>query len=483
MQEKYRKLLHRADAWIASHHEEYIAEIQQFARIPSVSRADLAQPGAPFGPDCRRMLEFALERGRHWGFETENLHDCACAMTMGDGDHAIGIIAHMDVVPVGDGWIYPTFGATYLAEHDVLIGRGVDDNKGALVAALFAMRMLREFGHPLKHGLKLIGGLSEETGMQDMKQLTELGYQFPPFSLVPDAGFPVNYAQKGSVDAEIAAPCEGTLLSFDAGSVRNIVPDSAVCTVAADADTVRAALSKLDAADTAMLTVTPCAEGTRIEAAGKSCHAASPEFGDNAIYHLCRALSLSHLLQGSCQQAVAQLAELTSDSFGISEGVAYEDEPSGKLTLVYGVAHLRGGMLHVAVDSRYSISLDGEQLVSALRSDWAKRGYAVTRLESSRPFYIPKDDPRVQALMDVYHGATGRDDQPYAMGGGTYSRAVPNAISFGPGMPGISSDYSAFLPEGHGGAHGRDEVVPMEKVYNCSRIYVAALAALDDLLP
>lgn len=483
MQEKYRELLRRADAWIASHQDEYIAEIQQFVRIPSVSRADQAHPGAPFGADCRRMLDFALERGRHWGFATENLHDCACAMTLGDADQSIGIIAHMDVVPVGDGWVYPPFEATYLSEHDVLIGRGVDDNKGPLVAALFAMRMLRDFGYPLKHGIRLIGGLSEETGMQDMQRLSALGYAFPQLSLVPDAAFPVNYAQKGSLDAEIAAHCEGTLLSFDAGTVRNIVPDSAVCTVALEEAAVRAALSQLSAADTAMLTVTPCPEGTRIAAAGKACHAAAPQFGDNAIHRLCRALTLSGLLSGSSRHAIAQLAELTSDGFGLSEGVAYEDEPSGRLTLVYGVAHLREGVLHVSLDCRYAISMDGEQLISALRADWLKRGYTVTRLESSRPFYMPKDDPRVQALMDVYHDATGRDDQPYAMGGGTYSRVVPNAISFGAGMPGMIADYSAFLPDGHGGAHGRDETVPLEKIYNCSRIYVAALAVLDDLLP
>ncbi|MBQ8655232.1 MAG: Sapep family Mn(2+)-dependent dipeptidase [Clostridia bacterium] len=483
MNKTYTDILRRADEWIEAHKAEYIAEIQGLARIPSVSRADLAQPGAPFGPDCRRVLDYALERGRCWQFEAEDLHGCAGSITMGDGDNAIGLIAHLDVVPVGDGWVYPPYGATYLPEHDVLIGRGVDDNKGSAVAALFAMRMLREFGWPLKHGVKLICGLSEETGMQDMKLLKEKGYRFPQLSLVPDAGFPVNYAQKGSVDAEIAAPCKGNLIRLDAGSVRNIVPDLAVCTVAADEDTVRAALSRLDDADTSMLTVRPVQGGTEISAAGRSGHAAFPQSTDNAIHRLTRALTLSGLLEGSCRDAVAQLADLTSDAFGESEGVAFSDEASGPLTLVYGVAHLKDGLLHVSADCRYSISLKGDELCARLRADWARRGYQVTRLESSDPFYIPKDDPRVQALQDVYKTITGRDDQPYAMGGGTYSRAVPNAISFGPGMPGPKTDFSAFLPEGHGGGHGRDEAIFMDKVYTCSRIYAAAIAALDAILP
>ena len=64
------ELLAKAEEWIAAHREEYITELQMIARIPSVSRADLAQPGAPFGPDCRKVLDFALERGRFYGFDT-----------------------------------------------------------------------------------------------------------------------------------------------------------------------------------------------------------------------------------------------------------------------------------------------------------------------------------------------------------------------------------------------------------------------------
>lgn len=480
MKEAIASLLQRADEWMEQHREEYIEEIRTLVQVPSVSRADLAQPGAPFGPDCRKMLDAALKRGRHYGFETEDLQGYAGSITWGDGSNALGIIAHLDVVPVGDGWVYPPFGGTYLPEHDVIIGRGVGDNKGPAVAGLFAMRMLREFGYPMRHGVKLICGLSEETGMEDMQQLGESGYAFPRLSLVPDAGFPVNYAQKGSVDADLSCPCEGTLLSFDAGSVRNVIPDLAVCTLALEPSAVQTALSRLDKADTAMLTVTACAEGTRVEAHGRSGHASRPETSDNAIQRLAHALTLSGLLTGSCERAIRELDALTADSFGQSEGVAYSDEASGPLTLVYGVAHLKDGRLTVLADSRYSISCPGDELSSKLKADWTARGFAIDDFGMTRPFYIPKDDPRVEVLQELYKEVTGRDDPPFTMGGGTYSRVVPNAISFGPGLPGKEWDRS-FLPEGHGGGHGRDETVNLESILTCSKIYAAALAMLDEL--
>ena len=473
------ELLAKAEEWIAAHREEFIAELQGIARIPSVSRADLAQPGAPFGPDCRKVLDYALERGRYYGFDTADHDGYAGSITWGDYDHSIGVIAHLDVVPVGDGWVYPTFGATYLPEYDVLIGRGVDDNKSAFVGGLFAMRMLREFGVPMRHGVRLICGTSEETGMQDMAALRQMGHRFPETSLVPDAGFPVNYAQKGMVDGAITTPCEGNLLQLDAGSVRNVIPDEAACAIAVDVEAVRAAMVNADPADAALVEISAVEGGTRIVAKGKSGHAAFPAGGDNAIGRLARVLTASQLLTGTAKSAIEALATLTDDPYGESEGVAFTDEPSGQLTLVYGVAHLKEGVLTVSVDSRYPVTMDGAKLEADLRAAWAKLNFAVKEFDLSEPFYIPVEDPRVTALMSLYKDVTGRDDPPYAMGGGTYSRAVPGAISFGPGMPGTKSDYSAFLPEGHGGAHGRDEVLPINKMLTCCKIYVAALAELD----
>ncbi len=482
MKSDAQALARQAEQWIKVHETEFIEEIQALARIPSVSRQDQAAPGAPFGPECRRVLDHMLERGRHYGFATRDLDGYAGVITMGDPDHAIGIVAHLDVVPVGDGWIYPPFEATYLPERDALIGRGVDDNKGSAVVGLFVMRMIRDLQIPMRHGVSLYCGTSEETGMQDMHALVARGERFPAVSLVPDAGFPVNFGQKGNLDGFITAPAEGNLLAFDAGSAHNIVPDYAECLLDADAQTVRAAVAALDNALRETLTVTDDERGVRISAAGRAGHAAFPDNSVNAIHLLTRALTEGNLLTGSSREAIRGLCNLTDDAHGRSEGAFYEDEISGPLTLVYSIAHLSGGTLRVGLDCRYPITCPPEKLIRTLEKAWAERGYAADEIHDAKPFYIPKDDPRIAALQEVYETVTGRSDKPYTMGGGTYSKAVPNAISFGPGLPGIGDRIRDFLPEGHGGAHGRDEALPMEKVYNCAKIYLPALVALDDTI-
>ncbi len=481
MNEKFTKLLEQTEAWIESHHDEFVKELQDMTRIPSISRADLAEPGAPFGPDCRKMLDYALERGRYYGFETMDHEGYAGSICYGDPDNALGLFAHLDVVPVGDGWIYPPFDGVYLPEHDAIIGRGCDDNKCAAVACLFVMRMLREFNWPLKHGVRLFCGTSEETGMQDMIALREKGFEFPKLSLVPDAGFPVNYGQKGSANGDISIACEGNLVSFNAGSARNMVPDVAECVIAVDIDTVKKAFAALDEEITAKIAVEAVDNGTKLTATGRSGHAMNPGGALNAIMLLARVLCKSELLEGSCKNAIEQLYSLTSDFSGNNEGVAYRDDMSGELTIAYCVANLNDGVLAVKADCRTPITCDVVELEGKLKDAWVKKGFTVIRSSYSKPYYIPVDDPHVVALQELFHDITGRDDRPGVMGGGNYARVIPNAISFGPGMS-TKKRISDFLPAGHGGCHGKDEAIVMEKVFNLAKIYVIAVARMDEMM-
>ena len=154
---------------------------------------------------------------------------------------------------------------------------------------------------------------------------------------------------------------------------------------------------------------------------------------------------------------------------------------SGPLTLVYTIAHLKDGVLRVGLDSRYPITCPGDGLRASLIRAWDALGFAPEALELSDPYYMPRESPFVTALQEVYHDLTGSDDPPYTMGGGTYSKAVPNAISFGPGTKGPSRVH-AFLPEGHGGAHAPDEFRYIPTLLRAAEIYAAAVPALDAIV-
>ena len=69
-------------------------------------------------------------------------------------------------MPVGDGWTKPPFDAVMVDGR--MYGRGTNDDKGPSLAALFAMKAIREAGIPLKKGIRMILGCDEESGWEDM---------------------------------------------------------------------------------------------------------------------------------------------------------------------------------------------------------------------------------------------------------------------------------------------------------------------------
>lgn len=471
--------LAKIQPWIDSHAEEMIEEIQRFCRIRSVSRADLAEDGAPFGRECRDMLDFATGRAEHYGFRTENHAGYCASALLGDGENAIGVISHMDVVPEGDKWIYPPYGATRVG--DFLIGRGVSDNKSPGVMTLFIMRMFVELGIELRHGIRLIFGSSEETGMQDMDYFRENVTQ-PVVTLVPDAGFPVNYAQKGSMSGRMRIALGEQLREFSGGEVDNMVPPHATALIAgASAAAVQAAfdaqgISRED------LAVSEEDGLVRVKARGVAAHAASPENGLSAIHLLADALAKSGLLAGQDQKAVLGIAEMSSDFHGGKAGIACEDPDTGKTTMNIGVARTEDGTVRLHLDCRLSVAADLEENVAAFKAYAASLGFDPYQVSTTKPVFMPKEDPRVKVLMEIYADLSGdTESQPYSMGGGTYSRCLDNTITFGPGFPKAEARPDG-LPEGHGGAHAPDEYLYLPNLFRAMKIYACAIAALDEIV-
>jgi succinyl-diaminopimelate desuccinylase len=158
MNETVSRLL---DAW----RDEYARKLAEWVKIPSVEAE--AEDGAPFGREVRHMLDTAEADAKAMGFPVRDFDGYACDITLGSRPEMIAVLGHLDVVPVGDGWTKPPFEA--LIENGRIYGRGTNDDKGPALAALFAMKAIREAGIPLKKSIRLILGCNEETEWKDME--------------------------------------------------------------------------------------------------------------------------------------------------------------------------------------------------------------------------------------------------------------------------------------------------------------------------
>ncbi|MEQ2562695.1 Sapep family Mn(2+)-dependent dipeptidase [Ventrimonas sp. CLA-AP-H27] len=460
------------DQWIEANQEDFVKDLAKLVAIPSIS---VENDGPwPFGEECKNVLDKATEIARGYGFTVVNHeYHCGSCVVPGTGEHPkrIGMFAHLDVVPLGDGWQYPPLGCTL--KDGYLIGRGVGDNKGPAICALYALRFLKEHKIELKNDVMIYFGLSEETGMKDIEYFCKT-QQIPDLCLVTDTNFPICYGEKGLLRAELNFQTEGNLVDFHAGSVVNVIPSKAeVLLSGVSLEEVKSQLG-----EQAALTVEADGPNVRITAAGVSRHAAFPEGAVNAVQVLAAALSGTTLLHGSCADAVKGLAELTSDFYGEGADIAFEDEASGKLTAVGSVVRMEEGNLKVLFDVRYSVTADGEEVSRRFGACSEKKGFSFKVTELSRPAYQPIDRPYIPLLCDICDDVLGKHYEPYTMGGGTYSRKLPVAVGFGPGVPDAVNPFES----GHGQGHQPDECVPLQMLLNGLKTYIIALIELDKMM-
>jgi acetylornithine deacetylase/succinyl-diaminopimelate desuccinylase-like protein len=118
---------------------------------------------------------------------------------------------------------------------------------------------------------------------------------------------------------------------------------------------------------------------------------------------------------------------------------------------------------------RIPVTAEKEQVVEPLKKAAARFGLTYEEHAWKASLYVPLDHPLVKTLLAVYREVTSDEDaKPLAIGGGTYARAMPNCVAFGPNFPGS--------PET---AHQADEYVILKELYRAMAIYAAAIYKLS----
>ena len=462
----------KIDQWIKDNTDAFVSDLRRLVAVPSVSQEN--EGGYPFGRNCAKVLDEAGAVAAKYGFTVEN-HEYYCGSLLVKGrlenPKRIGLFAHLDVVPLGEDWQYPPLGCTL--KDGYLIGRGVGDNKGPGVCGLYALRFLKEQGIKLDNDVVLYLGLSEETGMSDIDYFCKT-QKVPDFGLVTDTNFPVCYGEKGLMRAKIRHLAEGNLVGFHAGSVVNVIPSKAEAVVRGiSQEEARKRMEK-----NRRITVEEDKEGVRITASGISRHAAFPEGSLNAVHVLAEALDASGILTGSSREAVKALSVLTGDDYGHGAGIPFEDQESGKLTCIGSLARLEDGVLSVSFDIRYPVTVKGEDVEEAFQERVNGMGFSYEAGQLSPPAYVPLSHPYIPLLSSICDYVQGKHYEPYTMGGGTYSRHLPAAIGFGPGVPDAPNPFG----DGHGQGHQPDECVPLDMLLKGIKTYILSLVELDKVL-
>ena len=453
------------DAFAEENRDNILRDITRLVAVPSVEGE--AAPGAPFGPGPKAALAKALEIAEELGLSTCNADSYigwAETGTIADDQKFLATITHTDVVPEGNGWDADPY--TVRVRDGWLLGRGVADDKGPSILCLYALKYLKDSGVQLKYPVRALLGANEETHMQDVDYYLK-NYPAPAFCFTPDAEFPVCNGEKGGFNGEIVSPkLDGIITAFEGGVAHNAVPDRASCTVQVAAGAL---------VQTEGVTFEAGEGGsTIIRGWGKSGHAAMPEGTVNAISLIVDCLLKSGVCTPQEDAYLQVLHTLHASTDGSALGIAADDGLFDPLTIIGGTIEMKDGVIRQSFDCRYPTNTDPEKMTAIMTQVCGDAAH-LEDLSSRVPFYIAADSPAIQTLITTYNDVTGEGKTPFTMGGGTYARHFPYAVSFGPEHTDLP------LPEFAGPMHGANEGANFDKLIEALKIYILALLRLQEI--
>lgn len=181
------------EAYFADKEAMLVDAVTRLVSIDSVEGG--SAPGAPFGPGPAAALDEALRLAGEWGLITHNHEGYVGTADLNDKPDALHILGHLDVVAPGEGWTVTQPYSPKLVDG-MLFGRGVEDDKGPVIASLLAMKAVKDLGVPLKANCRMIMGTNEESGSGDIAWYFARN-PYAPATFSPDAGFPVINTEKG----------------------------------------------------------------------------------------------------------------------------------------------------------------------------------------------------------------------------------------------------------------------------------------------
>lgn len=426
---------------------KFLRDLDRIITIPSYLQED--NSNYPFGEKIQEVLEEMLAICQELGFKTyidpEGYYGYA---EIGEGEKLVGVLGHLDVVPPGDLGKWENNPFSPIIKDGRYYGRGAQDDKGPILAAIYALKTLLDSGFELKYRVRFIFGTDEENLWRDMPKYVEKE-EMPTIGFTPDSKFPLIYSEKGLLQCKLMAKNESGLL-FKGGDAFNSVPSNIVVPKSKELIEILRELNyEYKEVD------------EKIEIIGKSVHAQVAETGINAINRYMHALTKLGKETKAGRFITENLIEydFAEPIFGI-----IKDEHSGELKFNVGKIEFNQEKEILMIDMRIPVTYDKEKIVETLTKKAQEYGFEYFQHDYLKSIYIPLESELITTLMEAYQEITGDvESQPVASGGATYARAMNNCVAFGCVLPGSPKTE-----------HQPNEYISLEDIKIAMKIYMKA---------
>ena len=457
MERKFKQILE-------NNKQEYLNRLVDLLKINSILDESTATTEMPFGKGINDCLNHFVDMAKNDGFNVVVDPGYAAHVEYGNDGKLIGILCHLDVVPVGDDWDHDPFDP--VIKDGKVIARGAMDDKGPTMAAYLALKMIKDANIPLKNKVRIILGTDEETGWRGIDHYFTK-YPMPEIGFAPDADFPLIYGEKGIIHGFINGNVlseEDDLVYIKGGERFNIVlGKTKAATKSNHTEEFNSFLKEHNLEGSVKEE-----NGLYVyEMLGVAAHAMEPEKGVNSGTYLCKFLS---------QYTNNKLVHFISNKLHLDHNMRnlnlyHEHVEMGMITCNMGILDISSNTSKCSLDIRYPIGLDFNNFINVLTTEVTPYGATLVDFTNKVPHYVDPKDPLVEGLYNIYVKHTNDfTNKPKTIGGGTYSRALKKAVAFGMEMPGDETV-----------AHQKNEYLKLDAFYQAILIYLDAILFLGDL--
>lgn len=384
----------------------------------------------------------------------------------------IGLLSHVDVRKP-DTAIWGRDPYTALETEQKLIGHGVYSNKGALVAAFFALAALRASEIQWKPSFALLIGTAGTTNQAGLRALQKRS-PLPEQLFLLDGEFPLVTGELGQATMQIETggviPSMATAHAAQTQLVGLIGGESLDRVAAMASAWIRPlrnedplpifnTLEQAAAQSPQSILVSLEQNGEiRIDARGQNAPASQPAQGDNAILHLFSFLATNAGMMRTPCSGLIHILDATLTQSGDASRFNFAGShpafsPPSLVPTTVTMNKLRG--CKASLDVRWPPPRDVSDIIVSVRQllqqkaaseDFGPFELTITG-SGKKPFYISTTDGLVSNLQASFSAVFGQEAAPRTISESNYGKVLGDAPLFGSrGLPGAPSeaDRNAF---------------------------------------
>lgn len=456
--------------FIDRHKEDIFEDVKSLIEIPSISLNK---------KEVDEALQWVIRKGEAFGLETKTLLDNKIGVIeLGEGEETVGILTHVDVVGVEDLALWKTEPFKAECIDDCIYGRGAVDDKGPLVACLYAMKAIKESGKLIHKKVQMIIGTQEETEWSDIEAYVK-SYKIPDYAFTPDGEFPITNIEKGYLDVSVKFKkmkeenndqCV-KVVSIGGGNTINVIPAKCEAVLRGDKDLIEKIVINYNLArNKELITLVDVGEDVVVTAMGLAAHSCFPEKGLNAIVILSDFLKELPLNNDEKKNLVEFISDVFTDNgdlsaFGLKQHSEYKDgEYVHKTVASPTILQSDEKGTSVLLNFRTAYGTLIEDIRICFENFKQQYRYDFEFMEPMEATYVSKECKFLHALAGSYEKVSGLQNEFLLAHGASYAKAMPKTVAFGPIFPGEEDC-----------CHEANEFISKENLIKITKIYANAL--------